>query len=230
MVNLLANLETIKLRIQTAADVVGRLEKDITLLAVSKTRSSKMIREVAQCGIRSFGENYLQEALEKMTDLKSLSLDWHFIGPIQSNKTRQIAENFSWVHSVDRIKIAQRLSTQRPQHMSDLNICMQVNIDNEPTKSGFKIDEIISASKKIQALPNIKLCGLMTIPAPQSELSSQRKSFSKLREILDDINISLDNSKKLSTLSMGMSADLESAVYEGATIVRIGTDIFGPRE
>jgi hypothetical protein len=165
-----------------------------------------------------------------MADLQPLELDWHFIGPIQSNKTRQISENFAWVHSVDRVKIAKRLSDQRPPAMGPLNICMQINIDNEPTKSGFSVEQAVAAALEILALPNLKLRGLMAIPAAQASIDAQRIPFAKLRELKDRINRSLDNSEKLDTLSMGMSSDLEAAILEQATIVRVGTDIFGPRD
>ena len=217
-------------RLGAVTATAERNRKDITLLAVSKTRSAAHVQQAAESGIKSFGENYLQEALEKMADLQPLQLDWHFIGPIQSNKTRQISENFAWVHSVDRVKIAKRLSDQRPLAMGPLNICMQINIDNEPTKSGFSVEQAVAAALEILALPNLKLRGLMAIPAAQASIDAQRIPFAKLRELKDCINRSLDNSEKLDTLSMGMSSDLEAAILEQATIVRVGTDIFGPRD
>ncbi len=223
------NIERVKARLQTAAVAGGRDPNSVILLAVSKTRDTKSIQQAAQTGITDFGENYLQEALEKIDILKSLGLKWHFIGPIQSNKTRQIAENFSWVHSIGRLKIAQRLSAQRPSTMAPLNICLQVNIDQEATKAGFSGDEIPLVVEEIAQLPNIKLRGLMTIPAAQHDPIAQRLPFAQLRSLLEKINGSLDNCKKLDTLSMGMSADLEAAIFEQATIVRVGTDIFGPR-
>ncbi len=229
MDDLVTKIAVIESRLCAVTSIAERDRKDILLLAVSKTRSAESIRQVAETGIKSFGENYLQEALEKMADLQPLELDWHFIGPIQSNKTRQISENFAWVHSVDRVKIAKRLSDQRPLAMGPLNICMQINIDNEPTKSGFSVEQAVAAALEILVLPNLKLRGLMAIPAAQASIDAQRIPFAKLRELKDCINRSLDNSEKLDTLSMGMSADLEAAILEQATIVRVGTDIFGPR-
>ena len=200
------------------------------LLAVSKTRTSTQIKAALAAGITSFGENYLQEALEKIDQLSSAELDWHFIGPLQSNKTRLAAENFSWIHSVDRLKIAQRLSDQRPSTMAPLNLCLQINIDNEPSKSGFSAQQALAAAADIANLPNVKLRGLMAIPQSRTDLKAQRTPFIKLRQLKDQINSLLDNSQKLDTLSMGMSGDMDAAILEGATIVRVGTDIFGPRD
>ena len=229
MDDLVTKIAVIESRLCAVTSIAERDRKDILLLAVSKTRSAESIRQVAETGIKSFGENYLQEALAKIAGLQSLDLDWHFIGPIQSNKTRQISENFAWAHSVDRVKIAQRLNDQRPSHMAPLNICMQINIDNEATKSGFSTEQALPAALEITALPNLNLRGLMAIPAARENIEAQRLPFAKLRLLLEDINRSLDNSEKLDTLSMGMSADLEAAILEQATIVRVGTDIFGPR-
>lgn len=230
MDDLITKIAAIESRIGAVTATAERTRKDITLLAVSKTRSAQRIQQVAETGIKSFGENYVQEALEKISALQHLDIDWHFIGPIQSNKTRQISENFAWVHSVDRVKIAKRLSDQRPLNMEPLNICMQINIDNEPTKSGFSPEQAAVAALEIVALPNLKLRGLMAIPAAQISVDAQRVPFAKLRLLQDSINRSLDNSEKLDTLSMGMSADLEAAILEQATIIRVGTDIFGPRD
>lgn len=230
MINLLDNIKRVRGRLENAASKCQRSSKDITLLAVSKTRSAQMIRQAVEYGIHSFGENYLQEALQKISELQSLSLDWHFIGPIQSNKTRQIAENFSWVHSIDRVKIACRLNDQRPANMKRLNVCLQVNIDNEISKSGFMLDEVESAVKEIIDLSNLQLRGFMAIPRYQDTFDAQREPLAKLRKLIDKVNDSLDNSNKLDTLSMGMSSDLEAAVFEQATIVRVGSDIFGNRE
>ena len=230
MDDLITKIAAIESRIGAVTATAERTRKDITLLAVSKTRSAQRIQQVAETGIKSFGENYVQEALEKISALQHLDIDWHFIGPIQSNKTRQISENFAWVHSVDRVKIAKRLSEQRPLNMEPLNICMQINIDNEPTKSGFSPEQAAVAALEIVALPNLKLRGLMAIPAEQISVDAQRVPFAKLRLLQDSINRSLDNSEKLDTLSMGMSADLEAAILEQATIIRVGTDIFGPRD
>lgn len=229
MDDLVTKIAVIESRLCAVTSIAERDRKDVLLLAVSKTRNAESIRQVAETGIKSFGENYLQEALAKIAGLQSLDLDWHFIGPIQSNKTRQISENFAWAHSVDRVKIAQRLNDQRPSHMAPLNICMQINIDNEATKSGFSAEQALPAALEIMALPNLNLRGLMAIPAARENIEAQRLPFAQLRLLLEDINRSLDNSEKLDTLSMGMSADLEAAILEQATIVRVGTDIFGPR-
>ena len=229
MMSLFNNIEKVKARLESSAAACRRSPKDITLLAVSKTRSAEMIKQAVEFGIQSFGENYLQEALPKIIELQSLKLDWHFIGPIQSNKTRQISENFSWVHSVDRVKIAHRLNDQRPANMQKLNVCIQVNIDNEPSKSGFKIEEVDAAVRDIINLPNLQLRGLMAIPRTTDKFDTQRKPLAKLRKVMDKINYYLENSNKLDTLSMGMSSDLEAAIFEQATIVRVGSDIFGAR-
>ncbi|HIG67765.1 MAG TPA: YggS family pyridoxal phosphate-dependent enzyme [Porticoccaceae bacterium] len=222
-------IAALKLRLKLAATEAQRPASEVTLLAVSKTRTPEQVKQANDNGLTSFGENYLQEALKKVYALKPLILDWHFIGPIQSNKTRQIAENFAWVHSVDRLKIAQRLSAQRPATMPPLNICLQVNIDDEPTKAGFESSGLLGVVAEIARLPNLRLRGLMAIPEARKDKQEQRIPFRQLRKLRDEINQSLDNSQKLDTLSMGMSADLEAAILEGATIVRVGTDIFGPR-
>jgi pyridoxal phosphate enzyme (YggS family) len=224
------NISSIQKRLQQAASDAGRTPNEVLLLAVSKTRTSTQIKAALAAGITSFGENYLQEALEKIDQLSSAELDWHFIGPLQSNKTRLAAENFSWIHSVDRLKIAQRLSDQRPSTMAPLNLCLQINIDNEPSKSGFSAQQALAAAADIANLPNVKLRGLMAIPQSRTDLKAQRTPFIKLRQLKDQINSLLDNSQKLDTLSMGMSGDMDAAILEGATIVRVGTDIFGPRD
>lgn len=207
-----------------------RPSKSVRLLAVSKTFGAEAILEAAQHGQTAFGENYLQEALEKMTLIQSnspeLHLEWHFIGPIQSNKTKLIAEHFDWVHSVDREKIAVRLSEQRPATMADLNICLQVNISGEESKSGVAPEDVVALALRIATLPRISLRGLMAVPEPTSDVAQQRQAFRHLRELSDKIvaqGISLD------TLSMGMSSDLHAAIAEGSTMVRIGTGIFGSR-
>jgi len=229
MANIENNTTSVQRRLQQAARDAGRNPEDILLLAVSKTRTSAQVRVAVDSGLSSFGENYLQEALEKMDQLTDLSISWHFIGPLQSNKTRQVAEHFDWIHTVDRLKIAKRLSDQRPADMAPLNICLQINIDNEPSKSGFMPQQAIEAASSIADLPNLRLRGLMAIPKPSTELAQQHQPFVRLRALLEQINERLDNSQKLDTLSMGMSGDLEPAIYEGATIIRVGTDIFGPR-
>ena len=224
-----ANIVDVKTRIAETAKQAERNMLDLCLLAVSKTRTIDEIKIATDCGINHFGENYLQEALEKIINLKSLNISWHFIGPLQSNKTRQVAENFSWIHSVDRLKIARRLNDQRPYDLDPLNICLQVNLDNEDSKSGISIADAPSLAIAISQLPNLKLRGLMAIPKSRDHFDSQRESFRKLRLLKEQINCQLDNSQKLDTLSMGMSADLEAAIFEGATILRVGTGIFGER-
>jgi pyridoxal phosphate enzyme (YggS family) len=199
----------------------------VKLLAVSKTRPAKDVLVLYQVGQRDFGENYLQEALQKQRLLAHLDIAWHFIGPIQSNKTRDIARFFSWVHSVDRIKIAQRLNQQRPANLPPLNICLQVNIDEEETKSGFKLDELAVVIKPLLDLNNLRLRGLMAIPQAENGIEQQRASFKKLAMAKDKLNEQFG--LHLDTLSMGMSGDLPAAIVEGSTMVRIGTAIFGAR-
>ena len=229
MPNIENNITLVTARVNQAAIAAGRSPDEILLLAVSKTRSAEDIRSAINAGIREFGENYLQEAVEKIAQLAAENVQWHFIGPIQSNKTRLVAENFSWAHSVDRLKIAQRLSEQRPSRLPPLNICLQVNIDNEASKSGFATEETESAALAIAQLPGLKLRGLMAIPRAEPTYDQQIVAFRALADLRDRINQSLDNSEKLDTLSMGMSSDLEAAISQGSTIVRVGTDIFGKR-
>lgn len=223
------NITVVQKRLQQAASDAGRNPAEIQLLAVSKTRNIAQISQAITAGVFCFGENYLQEAMDKIDQLDDSRLDWHFIGPLQSNKTRQAAENFAWVHTVDRVKIAQRLSAQRPDDMPALNICLQINIDNEASKSGFNRDQAVEVAATIAQLPKLKLRGLMAIPKPRTVYKEQRQAFAQLRVLMEQINSTLDNCHKLDTLSMGMSADLEAAVAEGATLVRVGTDIFGAR-
>lgn len=223
------NITAVQKRLQQAASDAGRNPAEIQLLAVSKTRNIAQISQAITSGIFCFGENYLQEAMDKIDQLDDSKLDWHFIGPLQSNKTRQAAENFAWVHTVDRVKIAQRLSAQRPDDMPALNICLQINIDNEESKSGFNQDQAVEVAATIAQLPKLKLRGLMAIPKPRTVYKEQRQAFAQLRVLMEQINGTLDNCHKLDTLSMGMSVDLEAAVAEGATLVRVGTDIFGAR-
>lgn len=229
MPNIENNITLVTARVNQAAIAAGRSPDEILLLAVSKTRSAEDIRSAINAGIREFGENYLQEAVEKIAQLAAENVQWHFIGPIQSNKTRLVAENFSWAHSVDRLKIAQRLSEQRPSGLPPLNICLQVNIDNEASKSGFATEETEAAALAIAQLPELKLRGLMAIPRAEPTYDQQIVAFRALADLRDRINQSLDNSEKLDTLSMGMSSDLEAAISQGSTIVRVGTDIFGKR-
>ena len=196
------------------------------ILPVSKTRPAEDIVAVAKAGLQAVGENYLQEALDKIEALQQLALQWHFIGPIQSNKTQPIARHFDWVHSVDREKIARRLSEQRPENLAPLNICLQVNISREASKSGVMPEDLPELARQVSELPRLRLRGLMAIPAASSDFEAQRASFRALREALEQLNTM---GLQLDTLSMGMSGDLEAAIAEGATIVRVGTDIFGAR-
>jgi pyridoxal phosphate enzyme (YggS family) len=218
------NLSTLADRIRSAAQAAGRDPGQVRLLAVSKTKPAAAIREVYAAGVRDVGENYLQEALAKQLELTDLPLTWHFIGPIQSNKTRAIAEHFDWVHSVDRLKIAQRLSEQRPAGLPALNVCVQVNVSGEASKSGCNPDELPAMAQAIAALPHLKLRGLMAIPEPTDDPAAQAAAFARVRQLQDSLNLGLD------TLSMGMSHDLEAAIAQGATWVRIGTALFGARD
>ncbi|MHA4978360.1 MULTISPECIES: YggS family pyridoxal phosphate-dependent enzyme [Pseudomonas] len=218
------NIGQVSQRIRAAADAVQRDASSIHLLAVSKTKPAQAVREAYAAGMHDFGENYLQEALGKQAELTDLPLSWHFIGPIQSNKTRAIAENFAWVHSVDRLKIAQRLSEQRPADLPPLNICIQVNVSGEASKSGCTPADLPALANAISALPRLKLRGLMAIPEPTEERAAQDAAFATVRELQASLNLPLD------TLSMGMSHDLESAIAQGATWVRIGTALFGARD
>lgn len=217
-------------RLRQALEDAERAPNAAALLAVSKTKPAAMIRQAWQLGQREFGENYLQEALEKQAELADIEgLVWHFIGPLQSNKTRAVAEHFDWVHSVDRLKIAQRLNEQRPAHLAPLNICLQVNISHEDSKAGVLPEELEALARDVATLPNLRLRGLMAIPAPAETLAAQRQPMAALREALAALQSQLPEAE-LDTLSMGMSDDLEAAVLEGATLVRLGTAIFGARQ
>lgn len=218
--------QTVLARIRDTEQRFRRPPDSVQLLAVSKTRPATAIAALAAAGQRRFGENYLQEALDKMAELKALNLEWHFIGPIQANKTRSIAEHFAWVHSVDRLKIAERLNAQRPAALPPLNICLEVNIDREPSKHGLDESQITEVAQAAAALPRLRLRGLMAIPAPVSDFERQRQPFARLRELRDRLNA---EGLALDTLSIGMSDDLEAAIAEGATLVRIGTALFGLR-
>ncbi|WP_278413291.1 YggS family pyridoxal phosphate-dependent enzyme [Stutzerimonas kunmingensis] len=218
------NIAKVAARIREAAQAVGRDPASVGLLAVSKAQPAAAIREAAEAGMRDFGENYLQEALDKQAELGELPLTWHFIGPIQSNKTKPIAEHFDWVHSVDRLKIAQRLSDQRPAELPPLNICLQVNVSGEASKSGCAPEELPQLAQAVAAMPRLRLRGLMCIPAPSEDPAEQRAAFARLRALRDELPLTLD------TLSMGMSQDLEAAIAEGSTWVRIGTALFGARD
>ncbi|WP_346838472.1 YggS family pyridoxal phosphate-dependent enzyme [Microbulbifer sp. SAOS-129_SWC] len=223
------NLNRVRERIVTACAESGRDPQSVTLLAVSKTRPAGDLRVACAAGQRDFGENYLQEALEKQAQLSDLPIVWHFIGPLQSNKTRAVAEHFDWMHSVDRLKIAQRLSAQRPAGLAPLNICLQVNIDAEQSKSGAPPAEVAALAQAVAALPNLRLRGLMAIPAPRPDPALQCQPFERMAALLQDLREQLPE-QPLDTLSMGMSADMAAAIAGGATIVRIGTDIFGARQ
>ena len=224
MSTIAGNIALVEARIRAAALAVQRDVTSIHLLAVSKTKPAGALREAHAAGIRDFGENYLQEARAKQLELADLPLCWHFIGPIQSNKTRDIAEHFAWVHSVDRLKIAQRLSEQRPANLPPLNICIQVNVSGEASKSGCTPADLPALAAAISALPRLKLRGLMAIPEPTEDRAEQDAAFATVRTLQESLNMGLD------TLSMGMSHDLESAIAQGATWVRIGTALFGARD
>ncbi len=224
MSTLADNLSAISARIASAAQAAGREPASVQLLAVSKTKPASAIREIHAAGVYDFGENYLQEALTKQQALGDLPLIWHFIGPIQSNKTKAIAEHFDWVHSVDRLKIAQRLSEQRPAGLAPLNICLQVNVSGEDSKSGCAPADLPALAKAVTALPNLRLRGLMAIPEPTDDRAAQEAAFATLRQLQEGLDLGLD------TLSMGMSHDLEAAIAQGATWVRIGTALFGARD
>ena len=225
-VNIADNIKRIQQKIADCATKYQRNQQDIQLLAVSKTQPAAHIRQAYVAGQRHFGESYLQEALEKIQQLQDLDIVWHFIGGIQSNKTRDIAARFDWVHSVDRYKIAQRLSQQRSTRQAPLNVCLQVNISGEHSKSGANFTDLPELAASVAELPGIKLRGLMAIPARQTSFEAQRGEFRQLRQALDRLR---QQGHTMDTLSMGMSGDMEAAIAEGATMVRIGTAIFGPR-
>jgi hypothetical protein len=206
---------------------VGRDPGSVILVAVTKAKTAETVRLAATAGVTDFGENYLQEALAKMDSLADLRLQWHFIGGIQSNKTRAIAERFDWVHSLDRLSIARRLSEQRPFHAPPLNVCIQVALVPEATKGGVAPDALGELATAVAGLPRIKLRGLMCVPPPQPDSAAERAVFARLKVLLEDLNA---GGLKLDTLSMGMSGDFESAIAEGATLVRIGTALFGARQ
>jgi pyridoxal phosphate enzyme (YggS family) len=231
MTTISTNLQAVKRRIIRACSAAGRDPASVVLLAVSKTFPAAALRATHDVGQRQFGESYVQEALAKQAELADLDLEWHFIGPLQSNKTKPVAEHFAWVHSVERLKIAERLSAQRPAHLPPLNVCVQVNVSGEASKSGCAPAEAPALCRAVAALPNLRLRGLMAIPEPGSGSDAEnsalaRRQFSVLRELRDRLNT---EGLTLDTLSMGMSHDLEDAIMEGATLVRVGTAIFGER-
>lgn len=234
MSTIAANLQAVEATIAAAAQAAGRPRAGVQLLAVSKTFPMEDVLEAIAAGQRAFGENYLQEGVEKIAAVARAQpaqmetpVEWHFIGPIQSNKTRPIATSFHWVHTVERLKIAQRLSEQRPSELGPLNVCLQVNISGEATKSGATPAELPELARAVAALPNLALRGLMAIPEAQSDPALQRAAFAKLRALADTLRAS---GLKIDTLSMGMSGDMEAAILEGATIVRVGSAIFGARD
>jgi hypothetical protein len=220
-------LHAVQARIACAVAEAGRDAAAVRLLAVSKTFGAAAVRDLAACGQRAFGENYLQEALDKQAALGDVPLEWHFIGPIQSNKTRAIAGHFSWVHSIDRLKIAERLSAQRPAGLPPLQACIEVNVSGEASKGGVAPGELPALAEAISKLPGMQLRGLMAIPAPTPDVLKQRAAFRQVREQFDALRA---RGYVLDTLSMGMSGDLEAAILEGATIVRVGTALFGERK
>jgi len=224
--NVARNLAAVRARMEHAAERAGRDPGAIRLLAVSKAQPVEVLEAAWEAGQQDFGENYLQEALPKLAALAEHDLRWHFIGGLQSNKTRAVAEHFDWVHTVDRESIARRLSEQRPAELPPLHLCLQVNVSGEGSKGGVAPERLPELADAVVALPRIRLRGLMAIPAPAEDLEAQRAPFRQLRELLEQLNA---RGHGLDTLSMGMSEDLEAAILEGATLVRVGTAIFGPR-
>jgi len=220
------NIQSVRERIAQACQASGRPANAVALLAVSKTFSADVVRQAHACGQRAFGENYIQEAVDKIQALSDLPLEWHCIGPIQSNKTRLVAQHFAWAHTVDRLKIAQRLSEQRTPELAPLQVCIQVNIDGGATKAGVAPDEVLELAQQIQALPKLRLRGLMTIPEPASDFAAACVVHARARDLLQALNA---KGLGLDTLSMGMTGDLEAAVHSGSTLVRVGSAIFGKR-
>ncbi|MCB1892195.1 MAG: YggS family pyridoxal phosphate-dependent enzyme [Rhodocyclaceae bacterium] len=226
MTTISTNLQAVRARIAAAAEMAGRPPESIGLLAVSKTFPAEQVREAAGAGQLAFGENYVQEGLVKIAALEGLGLEWHFIGPLQSNKTRLVAEHFTWVHGVERLKIAERLSGARGAGRPPLQVCVQVNVSGEASKSGVSPGDTAALAQAVATLPNLRLRGLMAIPEPTDDMALARRRFSTLRQLRDTLN---EAGLALDTLSMGMSHDLEAAILEGATLVRVGTAIFGER-
>jgi len=224
MDNLAERLQTVRSQIRHATSIAGRPRNSVQLLAVSKTKPAQAIAELYRLGQRHFAENYLQEARNKQQQLGAFNITWHFIGPIQSNKTKQIAGYFDWVHSVDRLKVAERLSEQRPEHLPPLNICLQVNISDEVSKSGVSLAELPELVAAISSLPRLRLRGVMAIPEPEDNYSRQRQPYRRLYQAVQQLQW-----PELDCFSFGMSGDLKAAIMEGATMVRIGTALFGER-
>ncbi len=227
MTSIAANLQAVRARIAAACLAAGRPVDAVQLLAVSKTWPTASVREALAAGQRAFGENYVQEGAAKVAEMAGAGLEWHFIGPLQSNKTRLVAENFAWTHSVERLKIAERLASQRPEGLAPLQVCIQVNVSGEASKSGCAPDEAVVLARAVAALPGLRLRGLMAIPEPTDDIALLRSRFALLRQLRDRLNA---GGLQLDTLSMGMSEDLEAAIMEGATMVRVGTAIFGQRD
>jgi hypothetical protein len=227
MTTIAERLLAVRSRVAAAARAVGRSTDDVRLMAVSKTWPAEAVREAAEAGQRVFGENYVQEGVDKVEALRGMGLEWHFIGPLQSNKTRPVANAFDWVHSIDRLKIAERLSAQRDVHLAPLNVCVQVNVSGEDSKSGVAPEQAIELAHAVAVLPQLRLRGLMCIPEPTEDVALLRARFGLLRSLRDAL---LKGGLEVDTLSMGMSHDIEPAIAEGATIVRVGTAIFGERQ
>ena len=227
MTTIAERLLAVRSRVAAAAQAVGRSTDDVQLMAVSKTWPAEAVREAAEAGQRVFGENYVQEGVDKVEALRGRGLEWHFIGPLQSNKTRPVANAFDWVHSIDRLKIAERLSAQRDVHLAPLNVCVQVNVSGEDSKSGVAPEQAIELAHAVAVLPQLRLRGLMCIPEPTEDAALLRARFGLLRSLRDAL---LKGGLEVDTLSMGMSHDIEPAIAEGATIVRVGTAIFGERQ
>jgi PLP dependent protein len=224
--NLPERINAVLGQVQQAVATAGRSAQSVTLLAIGKAQAPQTLADAARCGLTDFGESYLQEALGKLAALRELPLTWHFVGRVQANKTRVLAEQFAWVHTVDRLKIAERLAAQRPFHAPPLNICLQVNLAAEASKSGVAPGELPGLAAAVAQLPRLKLRGLMCIPPEEAEPARQRAWFARLRVLRDELNA---GGLSLDTLSMGMSADFQAAIMEGATIVRLGTALFGAR-
>jgi PLP dependent protein len=224
--NLARRLLEVRERMARAAQAAGRNAQSVTLLAVSKGQPPQVVAAAAELGLRDFGESYLNEALAKVAALQELDLTWHFVGRLQANKTRPIAENFAWVHALDRLKIAERLAAQRPYHAPPLNVCLQVNLGGEASKGGVTPAQLSPLAEAVGLLPRLKLRGLMCLPPPEADAARQRHWFGVLRSLRDGLNA---QGAQLDTLSMGMSDDFEAAIAEGSTLVRLGTVLFGPR-
>jgi pyridoxal phosphate enzyme (YggS family) len=227
MTDVVTRIRQVRARIEEVAAACGRDATHIRLLAVSKTQGVDAVRAAAAAGLRDFGENQLQEALPKIAATADLGLTWHFIGPIQSNKTRGVAAHFAWVHSVDRLKVAERLSGQRPAGLPPLNVCLQVNTSGEASKSGVRPADVLALARQVTRLPQLKLRGVMAVPAPARDVAAQLEACLEVRAVYEQLRTA---GLELDTLSLGMSGDLEAAVQAGSTLLRVGTDIFGARE